>query len=266
MNISRDNSHDRVRETGASVEQDLRAGLSGSSRGSGGITEDAVSRRSEISMGCGNGTLLPPQDASFEGVTINVLRRDGGVWVTAQDLARALGYAAPKAIHKLYSLHSDEFDMTMSTVIETMTVTGSKETRIFSSRGCYAMGFFSRTPRAAAFRRWVLDVLDALDQPAPAPVPAVVSSSDINQLAWRACHGLWPEMVEVLASLRPVCGLRRLVVTVDTSSGSPVIGVCPVPVTTELIDGNHLSRLRSEAHKAAAAFLQASHFESLHVR
>ena len=39
------------------------------------------------------------------------------------------------------------------------------ETRIFSARGCHLIGMFARTDRAKAFRKWVLDVLDAIADP-----------------------------------------------------------------------------------------------------
>lgn len=36
--------------------------------------------------------------------------------------------------------------------------------RIFSLRGAHLVAMFARTPKAKAFRRWVLDVLDAITQ------------------------------------------------------------------------------------------------------
>lgn len=41
----------------------------------------------------------------------------------------------------------------------------TERVRIFSLRGCHLLAMFARTPVAKAFRRWVLDVLDALNAP-----------------------------------------------------------------------------------------------------
>jgi len=62
----------------------------------------------------------------------------------------------------------------MTRVIESMTQaehSGSmkQNARIFSPRGRHLLAMYARTANAAAFRRWVLDVLEGY---APAPVAA----------------------------------------------------------------------------------------------
>jgi hypothetical protein len=57
----------------------------------------------------------------------------------------------------------------MTAVVKLPTEGGEQETRIFSPRGCYALGMFARTRNAAEFRRWVLDVLEGKAAVPPAP-------------------------------------------------------------------------------------------------
>lgn len=109
-----------------------------------------------------------PVSLSFEGSKLSIIDHNGQPWLSAGDLARALGYSRSDIVSKLYRRNKDEFtdDMTRNT----KTVFSEKinnlrpinETRIFSPRGCHLVAMFARTPKAKAFRRWVLDVLDGL--------------------------------------------------------------------------------------------------------
>ncbi|MCK9386541.1 MAG: Bro-N domain-containing protein [Nevskia sp.] len=96
----------------------------------------------------------------------------GKPWLSARDVALALGYSQANAIHRLYTQHAAEFTGDMARVIESMTPAEhggamKQSVRIFSPRGCHLPAMFARTANAAAFRRWVLDVLEGY---APAPV------------------------------------------------------------------------------------------------
>jgi hypothetical protein len=65
----------------------------------------------------------------------------------------------------------------MTALVKLPTGGGEQETRIFSLRGAHLLGMFARTPIAADFRRWVLDILDketAQEQPA-IPAPSVLN-------------------------------------------------------------------------------------------
>ncbi|MFJ5339895.1 Bro-N domain-containing protein [Pectobacterium sp. CHL-2024] len=97
----------------------------------------------------------------FHETEFTPTRRNGQIWFTASDLARALQYANAKSITNLYNQNSDEFSLGMSQVIESVT-SGNyrKKVRIFSLRGAHLLAMFARTPVAKEFRRWVLDILD----------------------------------------------------------------------------------------------------------
>ncbi|HHW4669513.1 MAG TPA: BRO-N domain-containing protein, partial [Xylella fastidiosa subsp. multiplex] len=108
-----------------------------------------------------------PAAVYFSGKSLSIIDRDGIPYLTAADLARALGYKDTSAVLRIYSRHTDEFTSEMSLTVN-LTVKGfgcgnsEKPVRIFSPRGCHLVAMFARTSVAAAFRRWVLDVLEVL--------------------------------------------------------------------------------------------------------
>lgn len=109
-----------------------------------------------------------PAAVEFGDQSLTIIDRDGTPWLSAADLARALGYKRADVIGHLYRKHADEFTAGMSGTIEMMVPNQNRPTipvRVFSPRGCHLIAMFARTERAAAFRRWVLDVLEGLAAP-----------------------------------------------------------------------------------------------------
>jgi len=104
---------------------------------------------------------------TFNGNTLTTINQDNQIWLTASDLATALGYKAADSVTKVYNRNKEEFSENMSQTIETVKLTSSAKTkgltvktRIFSLRGCHLIAMFARTDIAKAFRVWVLDILD----------------------------------------------------------------------------------------------------------
>lgn len=118
---------------------------------------------------------------TFENTDLNIIDLNGSVWLTAGDLSRALGYKDIKSISNLYNRNKDEFrddetaliDLKASEIngVTSLMTSGNLEskTRIYSTRGCWTIAFLARTDRARAFRTWVKDVLENLNQPKPVP-------------------------------------------------------------------------------------------------
>lgn len=134
-----------------------------------------------------NSTTLPAA-VEFAEQSLSIIDRDGTPWLAAADLARALGYKRADAVTRIYERHRDEFTAGMSETVK-LTVSGNlrTDTRIFSPRGAHLVAMFAHTERAAAFRRWVLDVLEGLGQPAPAPALQVspnFASASHRMRAW----------------------------------------------------------------------------------
>lgn len=96
----------------------------------------------------------------FHNTTFDIVDRNGMPWLRLFQVGSALGYVNPSMIVRVYSRHAGEFTDDMTALVKLPTAGGEQETRIFSPRGCYALGMFARTKVAAEFRKWVLDVLE----------------------------------------------------------------------------------------------------------
>lgn len=158
---------------------------------------------------------------TFQTTTFSPVVRDGQPWLRAAEIAAALGYANADAVGKLYQRNSAEFTDAMTLTVD-LTVKGfgngesEKQTRIFSLRGAHLLGMFARTDRAAAFRRWVLDVLDrqvGVAQPVPvAPASPPLTHADLMNLRLAVRHVSSCFFQEASANamvwrvLRQVCG------------------------------------------------------------
>lgn len=106
---------------------------------------------------------LLPTTLNFGETALAIIDRNGEPWLSARELARALGYQDESAVLRIYSRNADEFteEMTCTVKLTVQVDDQRRSIRIFSARGCYAIGLFAKTDRAKAFRRWVLDVLEA---------------------------------------------------------------------------------------------------------
>lgn len=102
---------------------------------------------------------------SFNDVNFSPVQQNGQVWLTATELAKALGYAKSDAVTQVYERNKDEFTNSMTLTLK-LRVKGfgngnsEKESRIFSLRGCHLIAMFAKTAIAKQFRKWVLDILD----------------------------------------------------------------------------------------------------------
>ena len=109
------------------------------------------------------------QDLKFNSHKFVVVEHDGRSWLTAADIASALGYARSDQVSRIYARHEREFTSSMTMIFETVTLGSANitsEARLFSLRGAHMIGMFSRTAKGAEFRHWVLDRLDDLDRQA----------------------------------------------------------------------------------------------------
>lgn len=97
----------------------------------------------------------------FHEVEFEVVDVHSQPWLRGLQVASALGYQNPSAdAQNLYNRNADEFDESMTQVVELNTAGGRQPVRIFSPRGAYLLAMLARTERAKEFRRWVLDVLE----------------------------------------------------------------------------------------------------------
>lgn len=109
---------------------------------------------------------------AFHGTTFDIIDRNGEPWLRYLQIGEALGYKKPHLLNKVYQSNAAEFTARMTAIVKLPTAGGEQDVRIFSLRGAHLLGMFARTAKAAEFRRWVLDVLEA--QTAPKPIPYAV--------------------------------------------------------------------------------------------
>jgi prophage antirepressor-like protein len=120
----------------------------------------------------------------FQAVAFQIVDHKGQTWLTMRDITAALyndteggGQSdapfanAEKSLKRLHKRHAREFTADMTSLVKVQTTRGMQMVRIFSLRGAYLLGMFARTPKAEAFRRWVLDVLEGVTH-APADLHA----------------------------------------------------------------------------------------------
>ena len=112
------------------------------------------------------------ETVTFKDRELVVIRRFGERWFTRGDIGKALGYEDDKSIYRVFSRNADEFTDSMTTVVKMTTVTGLKDTRIFSIRGAHLLAMLSRTDVAKEFRRFLLDLLER-ERRAPPRLPAL---------------------------------------------------------------------------------------------
>ncbi|HHP6708571.1 TPA: BRO-N domain-containing protein [Acinetobacter baumannii] len=115
---------------------------------------------------------------TFNEVNFSPVQHNNQIWLSASELAKALGYEKSNAVTQIYERNKDEFASDMTTTLKVSVVNSScsvenlnlrlskktenleKTIRVFSLRGCHLITFFARTSVAKQFRKWVLDVLD----------------------------------------------------------------------------------------------------------
>lgn len=134
---------------------------------------------------------------TFQTVEFSVIDHKGQTWLTGVQIAQALGYSREDKVGRLHQRHAHEFTDEMTAVVELPSHSPRSgghgrgyRVRIFSLRGAYLLGMLARTPKAEAFRRWVLDVLEGITH-APATLYARLIEAqrkEAESFADASCH------------------------------------------------------------------------------
>ena len=131
----------------------------------------------------------------FENQDIELITVDGHPMMTLPQIAGALGTDFQNgSLSKLYTAHADEFTPEMTRIIKQ----GRTRVRVFNREGAWLIGMFARTPKAAAFRKWVItalaehvDGMSANGQtalPPPAETKEEKIARKITMLMMAECH------------------------------------------------------------------------------
>ncbi|PLY41157.1 hypothetical protein CSZ94_17150 [Janthinobacterium sp. ROICE36] len=114
----------------------------------------------------------------FNDHQFKIIERDGNTWLSATDIALALGYARSDKVSQIYDRHKAEFSASMAAVFQNLSLghgAPPSDVRYFSLRGAHLVGMFARTSNGQAFRAWVLDQLDEADRQA-APTRSLMAA------------------------------------------------------------------------------------------
>lgn len=115
----------------------------------------------------------------FENQDIELITVDGQPMMTLPQIVGALG-ASPNQAGNLYTRHADEFTPEMTRIIKQ----GRTRVRVFNRDGAWLIGMFARTPKAAAFRKWVITALaEHVDGAAALPPPETKEETIAHKLA-----------------------------------------------------------------------------------
>lgn len=94
-----------------------------------------------------------------------IIQEDGRFWMTAKEIGNALGYNDPaNSMNRLYSRHKDELEPYRGKVNLTDHLGISRETSIFNTDGMWMFAMFANTPKAKKFRKFVVNMLKALER------------------------------------------------------------------------------------------------------
>ena len=96
----------------------------------------------------------------FENQDIELITVDGQPTMTCGQIDRVLTDRQNVGAFDsgvVYRRHADEFTPEMTRLIKQ----GRTRVRVFNREGAWLIGMFARTPKAAAFRTWVLTALAA---------------------------------------------------------------------------------------------------------
>jgi prophage antirepressor-like protein len=122
------------------------------------------------------------QQISFENTSVNIIHKDGKIWMTLTDVARCL-YDIPqtdrigglekdagsledakRSVERIFKKKKDFIEKRGDTqLVKFKEGNLYRSYRIFSRSGLYSIAFAAQTPKAEAFQNFVLDLLEKYD-------------------------------------------------------------------------------------------------------
>jgi prophage antirepressor-like protein len=98
----------------------------------------------------------------FNQIPVSVVDHNGDGWMTGDDIGTALEYNHPRdSVTNIFERNREELEE-YSTTIKLMAVDGKeRDIRVYNEEGVMMIAFFSKQPKAAAFRKWAVGVLKA---------------------------------------------------------------------------------------------------------
>ncbi|MFM5560595.1 P22AR C-terminal domain-containing protein [Aeromonas rivipollensis] len=182
---------------------------------------------------------------SFHDTHFTVTPHHGQPWLTATQIAQALGYANDDAVSRIYRRNADEFTPCMTGTVN-LTVPGNPmqiPVRIFSLRGAHLIAMLSRTALAKEFRRWVLDMLDRETAAHPQPL-TMLTDDELHSLAW-----LWRAADYMMGAARRIYPLLDVAEHREAGTYYSIIHEYPMTLAAaQLILADKTRHIQSATH------------------
>lgn len=165
----------------------------------------------------------------FQNTQFDIVDRVGHPWLKSAQIALALGYSREDSISRIYDRNKDEFTDTMTAVVKVPDLDRqfggpgqNREVRIFSLRGCYAIGMFARTAKAKEFRRWVLDVLEGVTAPSEPVKPCLPPPRYLTKTQDNAVMALMKAKLKHLPWKQQLPAAGDFLSAIKTEFGAPM--------------------------------------------
>lgn len=141
--------------------------------------------------------IKPTAVAEFDGQSFDVYDISEVRWIRGVQICTTLGISND-TLKRLLKTHRAEFTPDKTGIVTVPTPGGAQQARVFSPRGAALVAMLVSSPRAAAFRSWVLDTLEERAAspipalPAPAPVPLDLLRPDLAAILRYRQRGFTP--------------------------------------------------------------------------
>ena len=108
--------------------------------------------------------LKPIETLEFEGNALEAYDLNGERWIRSSQIVTTLSIT-DSTIRQMVKRNKTEFGPLETQIVTVQTTGGVQQGRVFSPRGAMLVAMLSQSPKAADFRQWVLDVLEARTLP-----------------------------------------------------------------------------------------------------
>lgn len=123
------------------------------------------------------------QTYQFNQIPVSVIDHNGDGWMTGDDVGKSLEYNQPrKRINEIFSRYRDELEE-FSVDLKLRSTDGKLyNMRVYNEEGVMMLAFFSKQPKAAAFRKWAVSVLKSYRQQGSRPAIPTETQTIIRNL------------------------------------------------------------------------------------
>lgn len=146
----------------------------------------------------------------FNAISLSFCERDGEWWLSAREVASALGYSGPDEVAKLYRRNAANFKAGESATVRLTGPDGKTYAqRAFSPRGLLRVAIHAGTPSAVEFHDFVVDLIEKLRTGERAVVDPVALMAKVAELEARLVEASQAQAFAANRALDNVCAITK---------------------------------------------------------